>query len=192
MPVTCPKCRHVRQPHETAPDWQCPACGVAYVKAAEAMQPAGRPAERSRPAPIADGRDIPWGKLILFFVFAGVVWATLQAGHNKAGSASNIMAGTAARSSFAGMNALASTVGPGDVVMYSTTECGYCTQARRWLDEYGFTFTECNMSLDSRCETEFRQLGARGTPYLVINRGGKTYHMKNGFDSDEFLGLLAQ
>lgn len=28
----CPKCGHVRGALETAPDWQCPACGIAYHK----------------------------------------------------------------------------------------------------------------------------------------------------------------
>ena len=29
---TCPKCRYVRKPTDTAPDWQCPSCGIAYAK----------------------------------------------------------------------------------------------------------------------------------------------------------------
>ncbi len=29
---TCPKCGYVRSGRETNPDWQCPACGVAYRK----------------------------------------------------------------------------------------------------------------------------------------------------------------
>lgn len=28
----CPKCNYVRQPNDTNPEWQCPACGVAYSK----------------------------------------------------------------------------------------------------------------------------------------------------------------
>lgn len=32
----CPKCGHVRTEGETAPDWQCPKCGIAYAKFAEA------------------------------------------------------------------------------------------------------------------------------------------------------------
>src|SRR6185503_3149620 len=30
--VTCPKCSYARQPADTAPAWQCPSCGIAYVK----------------------------------------------------------------------------------------------------------------------------------------------------------------
>ena len=28
----CPKCGYVRKPTDTAPDWQCPRCGIAYAK----------------------------------------------------------------------------------------------------------------------------------------------------------------
>lgn len=84
------------------------------------------------------------------------------------------------------IGALAATVKSGDVVMYSTTECGYCTQARGWLNQNGFAFTECNMSVDERCVQKFRSYGADGTPFLLV-RG---YQMKNGFDSDEFLATL--
>lgn len=31
-PQTCPKCSHTRSAAEIAPDWQCPACGIAYAK----------------------------------------------------------------------------------------------------------------------------------------------------------------
>jgi uncharacterized protein YxjI len=38
----CPKCGHVRAASETAPEWQCPACGIAYAKFMQAMaEPAG-------------------------------------------------------------------------------------------------------------------------------------------------------
>ncbi|OGT83156.1 MAG: hypothetical protein A3G96_04655 [Gammaproteobacteria bacterium RIFCSPLOWO2_12_FULL_52_10] len=30
--VICPKCSHIRADVETAPAWQCPACGIAYQK----------------------------------------------------------------------------------------------------------------------------------------------------------------
>jgi hypothetical protein len=32
MSVTCPKCGYVRTATDPAPGWQCPSCGVAYLK----------------------------------------------------------------------------------------------------------------------------------------------------------------
>ena len=46
------------------------------------------------------------------------------------------------------------------------------------------------MCLARRCERQFLAYGATATPYLVIRRGGRTYHMKDGFDSEEFLRVL--
>lgn len=81
---------------------------------------------------------------------------------------------------------LAAGVKAGEVVMYTTSTCTYCAQAKHWLDQQGFAYTECNMSTTPRCEQEFLGFGGNGTPYLVV-RG---HHMKDGFDSDEFLAAL--
>lgn len=86
--------------------------------------------------------------------------------------------------------ALAATVRPGEVVMYSTTDCVYCQQAEVWLKAHNFHFSECNMTVEPRCEAEFHQYGATGTPFLVVRRGGRLHLMRNGFDHKEFLGLL--
>lgn len=90
------------------------------------------------------------------------------------------------------IHALAATVKAEEVVMYTTTECGYCHQAKAWLNQYGFAYTECNMSVDSRCESEFASYHANGTPFLVLNRQGREHRMHDGFDSDEFLAALSR
>lgn len=84
------------------------------------------------------------------------------------------------------LQALAATVKAGEIVMYSTPECTYCGQAKSWLNQYGFVFADCNMRTEPRCEREFMAYGGTGTPYLIV-RG---HHLKNGFDSDEFLAAL--
>lgn len=30
--TTCPKCHYTRQPDDTAPDYECPRCGLVYAK----------------------------------------------------------------------------------------------------------------------------------------------------------------
>lgn len=88
----------------------------------------------------------------------------------------------------ADITTLATTVRPGEVVMYSTDNCTYCAEARSWLNQYGFAFKECNMDSSKQCEREFMNYGGNGTPHLVV-RG---HHMKNGFDSVEFLMALRE
>lgn len=81
---------------------------------------------------------------------------------------------------------LAETVRADEVVMYTTTSCPYAAQAAIWLRQHGFAYTECNMSTTPACEQAFLAHGGDGTPYLIV-RG---HHMRDGFDSDEFLAAL--
>lgn len=52
MSIVCPKCAYTRQAVDLAPDWQCPACGIAYAK----FQPPTA-TEPTAPTPAAKG---PW------------------------------------------------------------------------------------------------------------------------------------
>ena len=95
---TCPKCRYKRTATETAPDWQCPKCGIAYAKFEQAQSGTmpgtspvagtGRPASAARaPAPSGGGStglamfvhlSILIGFVIPFFglIVPIVVWIT--------------------------------------------------------------------------------------------------------------------
>jgi len=180
MTTICPKCHHVRPAHADNPAWQCPACGVCYAKVG-GEAPLRRAAP---PAAVAQPWDIPWGKLILLAVLAALAWGG-RSGLQAWRAASPVIT---AQPTVDELHALAATVRPGEVVMYTTTECVYCAQAKSWLSGYGFPFTECNMTLSASCEREFLSYGAKGTPFLLV-RGQQ---MHNGFDSDEFLQLLRE
>ena len=174
----------MRQPDEAAPDWQCPACGVAYAKAGDAGRGVVRGAQSYRRLEGNDdggGGGVPWGKLVLLVAVLWGAWIGFQ----RFGRDS-LLPGSAAQT----MSALAAKVSAGDVVMYSTSVCPYCAQAKSWLNQNGFAFTECNMSHSATCEQEFKSLGGDGTPFLVVRHGGKVSYMKHGFDSEEFLALL--
>lgn len=157
---TCPKCHHVRQPHETAPTWQCPACGVVYAKAADGA---------SSPAPVRPviyqaqpERSYSWLKWLVVLALAYGAWVGFNAMTKRLGGST----------SATDLQALAATVQPGGVVMCSTTECTLCAQAKGRLAQCGFALTEFNMSVSSQCEREFRDYGGNGTPYLVVWRSG--------------------
>lgn len=72
-----------------------------------------------------------------------------------------------------------------DVLIYTTTDCPYCAQAKAWMTQYGFKFTECDAQVREDCARELAELSS-GVPYLIV-RG---HHMKDGFDSDEFIAAL--
>ena len=185
---TCPKCRHVRQPNETAPDWQCPACGVAYAKAAEAARPHELHKPAFQAASTTEGRRSSWRKWVWLGALAGALVSGIHLVQKRQGGAPGAGNWFDGGMSTEQMHALASRVKAGDVMMYTTTECPYCAQAKGWLRQNGFAFNECNMTLSRECEREFVSYGGNGTPYLVV-RGR---HMKDGFDSDQFLALLKQ
>jgi glutaredoxin len=178
MPITCPKCRHIRQSHENAPDWQCPACGVAYVKAGAGES--GKAVVRVEHSTSA----LSWGKVVVLLIVALGVWQGLRVGtsHGVASIGARITGSVSAEE----LTKLATTVKQGDVVIYTTTSCPYCAQAKSWMSEYGFAFTECNTETSNVCANEFDSFKSDGVPYLVV-RG---HHMKDGFDSDEFVAAL--
>ena len=185
--IICPKCQHVRPADAAVPAWQCPACGVAYAKANAAAMPSATPALLGASRPSQDRQGLPWRVILTVLAIVVGIFAGHQAHLDKSGGSSSAEAGM----DEAAVRRLAASVRAEQVVMYSTTECGYCTQARSWLNGYGFAFTECNMSLDSRCVDEFHALKGEGTPYLVVRGPRGEHHMKEGFDSDEFLSALS-
>jgi glutaredoxin len=135
-----------------------------------------------------DGNDsgFAWGKLVLLAAVLWGVWAGWPMLSSWQGRDGGVSSDNAAQK----MGALAAKVGAGDVVMYSTSVCPYCAQAKGWLNQNGFAFTECNMTTMPSCVAEFKSLGGDGTPFLVVRHGGKVSYMKDGFDSEEFLTLL--
>lgn len=81
--------------------------------------------------------------------------------------------------------ALAETIQPGDVKMYTTTGCPHCAQARAWLKQYGFPYEECDAEARKECSDQLVALGGNGVPYLLV----KGKHV-DGFDTDKFLQAL--
>lgn len=47
--TTCPKCGYTRQAADTAPDYECPKCGVVYAKARNNTAPAHTPETTPNP-----------------------------------------------------------------------------------------------------------------------------------------------
>lgn len=70
------------------------------------------------------------------------------------------------------------------VVLYATSWCGYCQATRELLEANGIEYLEYDVENSSRGGREFRQLGGRGVPLVLI--GGKTV---KGYDPDMVLRL---
>jgi hypothetical protein len=73
MSVTCPKCKYVRTAADQAPEWQCPSCGVAYLKV-RVPEPNATATEAPALSPAADQSESEAGvRRMLPFALGGVL-----------------------------------------------------------------------------------------------------------------------
>ena len=58
-----------------------------------------------------------------------------------------------------------------DIVLYSTSWCGYCRKARRYFQDKGYPFVEKDIEQDRAAAAAFQQIAGRrgGVPVIVIN-----------------------
>ena len=184
MTTICPKCRAVRPADTSAPDWQCPSCGVAYAKAGGSAPVLARTYSTTKRS---ERQGLPWGKIIMVLAIAYGAWNGYQNFKGRSGGdVGSIATRIAGNISTEQLGALAGSTQPADVLFYSAPWCANCTEAKGWLKQYGFKYDECNIEASSDCASRLRALGSDGVPYLIV----KGHHMKDGFDSEEFIAAL--
>ena len=71
------------------------------------------------------------------------------------------------------------------VVLYATQWCGYCKQARRFLDSKGIPFKEYDIEKSEEGRKAYEALGGRGSPMIDVNGT-----LIRGFAPDEILAAL--
>lgn len=147
MSRRCPHCKHVRQPGDAAPEWQCPACERAYRKAP------GVPFAAPAISPAARGRDKPGiGKwLLVLFAFGIAVLASRALPQLPAGKAE-----------------VAALAGQPAVILYATEWCGYCKKTRAFFADNGIRYVEYDIEKSSEAQGEHRRLGGNGVPLIVV------------------------
>lgn len=143
MTTICPRCSAVRPSETIAPEWQCPACGVAYDKV-------GRESSFRRKAPhpryatsAAHNDGFPWRKLFGVLIGACALHVGYQAAHRKAGFGGNLDGGVSL--SEGQVTELAAASQPQDVLFYTADWCPYCRAAKGWMQQYGFKYQECDI-----------------------------------------------
>ena len=53
--------------------------------------------------------------------------------------------------------------------MYAVPDCGYCRKARQYFSSHGIDYVEYDIRKSSKRMKEFRRLGGRGTPLILID-----------------------
>jgi len=59
------------------------------------------------------------------------------------------------------------------VIVYSTTWCGVCTKAKRWLRKNNIAFREYDIEKSERGKRDYKKMNGRGVP--IIKVGKKTF-----------------
>lgn len=157
MTRICPKCSYARKPSDEAPEWQCPSCQVAYIKAS------GEPVLASRyGTPAAKNRSASSGLL---------KWGAALAVLGLA-----LFIGKPLWSSQSAPPVVASGAQP-QVTLYATEWCGYCAATRKLFEEKGIAYTELDVEKSTAGYEGFKKLGGNGVPVVVI--GDKVIHGYN-------------
>lgn len=71
------------------------------------------------------------------------------------------------------------------VVIYTTSHCPYCIQAKQYFAKKGVAYREVDVETSAIGKQEFRRLGGNGVPLIMVN-GTKV----DGFDQKELDRLL--
>ena len=203
---TCPKCRYERKnADDKVPEWQCPACGIAYAKYEERKAADG--AARRAVPPVEAAPAPPMSAKALFFILAGVV-AIGYAGYRHFGSSK--IAPAEADSEILEVNhpayfgtkgaggpvlrmkpeplAQLHTMTPARVVMFGTTWCPYCAKARELFAKQGVRYAELDLEKDgAAADFQKNVMGLSGFPTLVIGN-----RVIQGFDEPEIVEALKE
>lgn len=78
MSAPCPKCGHIRRPTDTAPDYECPRCGIVYAKYLEALHEKAAAADRAPAAQQKQGALTPGQTILGLLVGVGAIWYMSQ------------------------------------------------------------------------------------------------------------------
>ena len=57
-----------------------------------------------------------------------------------------------------------------NVVMYSTTRCGYCKMAKRYFNKQKIPFAEYDVEKSSKGKKDFKALNGRGVPIILVGK----------------------
>lgn len=187
----CPKCQMVRPETTQVPAWQCPGCGIAYVKASEASGSTATMRQQPVYGRSNHSEGVRWGK---WLTIAAILWGAyvgLQGVEKRkllrTEGVSSMASRMGATPTEEQLKALAASTQPEDVLMYSAEWCPNCTQAKHWMDQYGFKYQICDIDKGAGCKQQLQSLGSEGVPYLIV----KGHHIKDGFDSEEFIAALS-
>jgi glutaredoxin len=151
MSRICPNCNYARKLADSAPDWQCPSCEIAYNKGMGAAHSEnyGRPSLALTPVSRSGSGLLRW--IFLVVAIGTGVWVSKPVWQTRA-QVSVVKAGA--------MQPV--------VVLYSTAWCGYCTATRDFFQANGIQFDELDIEKSAAGYEGHKKLGGNGVPLIVV------------------------
>ncbi|HWA11947.1 MAG TPA: glutaredoxin family protein [Burkholderiales bacterium] len=80
----------------------------------------------------------------------------------------NSISGPPVVSAFTGAGKPVVAAAAGGVKIYTTTWCGYCKQAKAYMQARGTRFQEIDVENSAQGQAEFRAIGGRGVPVILV------------------------
>lgn len=77
-----------------------------------------------------------------------------------------------------------------EIIVYSQSNCGYCTRLREFLEKNEVEFKEINIHTSKEVYDEFSQLGGQATPFIIKKVDGEIVSKIVGFNKDKILKEL--
>ena len=68
------------------------------------------------------------------------------------------------------------------VIMYSTEWCSYCKKARKYFAKRGIDYKEYDIEKDSRAMREYKKIGGRGVPVILVGDKRMNGFSQRGFE----------
>lgn len=59
--------------------------------------------------------------------------------------------------------------GANEVILYSTTWCGYCAKTRKYFAENNIDYVDLDVEKSEEGRTDYQRMGVRGVPIIVVN-----------------------
>ncbi len=72
-----------------------------------------------------------------------------------------------------------------NVVVYTSNTCGYCHEAKKYLEDQSVEYTEKNVSVDMEARKELMEQGFMGVPVIMVDED-----IVQGFDKKRLDELL--
>ena len=172
MTKICPKCRYVRKESDDCPEWQCPSCQIAYIKAGD-TPPTYTTTARKNTASTSNHFGSFWKYLLIGLVLLAVSLQSYSSWKKK-------------KAFLASMQTTTAQNGQPLVVLYGTTWCGYCAAAREFFNANGIPFKDLDVEKTTEGYEGHKNLGGGGVPVITIGS-----HVIKGYNEAGMKQILA-